>query len=290
MGVSPLRWRAAVTIIEVMVVIAIMSLLMGLLLSATQQVRVAAARAECLSNLRNLGIALHQYEAINDVLPPGSGPAQGLNEPQSWDRSYFPMSWHTRILPFLEQSALWEEADTGYRLSPQWDENPPHTGQLKVVSVFLCPAESRPLYQGHWALTSYLGISGTRTLARNGVLFRGSPVSSVRIRDGTSSTIVVGERPPNPATRWYGTWQEAGTHMGVRDSVTPGDCIAGPPRFGYGSPEPKCADYSFWSRHGSGANVLAADGSVRFLTPGIENRLLALSTREGGEVIGEGWD
>src|SRR5437868_1641301 len=99
------RRRTALTLIELLVVLAIIGVLVGLLLPAVQNVRASAARAACGNNLRQIGLGLHQYHNAHHVLPAGT---VGKADPQPYS------NWGLRLLPFVEQDALWESAQVGY--------------------------------------------------------------------------------------------------------------------------------------------------------------------------------
>lgn len=148
------------------------------------------------------------------------------------------------------------------------------------------------------AFTSYLGIAGTRNSKGDGALYYKSAVSFTDIKDGTSNTLLVGERPPS-SDLWYGWWYAGvgvgGTGMadmvlGVRemcpraDAYIP-DCGGVPLHFVPGRINNMCDAFHYWSLHPGGANFLFADGSVTFLTYAADPLLPALATRSGGEVV-----
>src|SRR6266481_237385 len=95
--------RRALTLVELLVVMAIVAILFGLLLAGVQQVRAAAARIQCGNNLKQLGLALHNYHDTQRSFPPGCSYLNGKS-PQPH------MSWLARVLPYVEQDALWREA------------------------------------------------------------------------------------------------------------------------------------------------------------------------------------
>lgn len=294
------RRSTAFTLLELLVVVAIIGVLLSLLLPAVQKVRAASARIQCADNLRQIGIALHHYHDGHLTLPSGFS-ADGPQE-------LFPrMTWLTRLLPFLEQEALWRATVAAYGYRPTPYVNPPHLGFGTPIRVFACPADSRTLepqstYQDLWpALTSYVGVLGTAYDRTDGALFRNSHVRLTDILDGTSSTLMVGERPPS-ADFWYGWWYagygQAGTGsadmlLGVREINARGPYVAGCPQGPYhfraGQVDAQCDLFHFWSLHSGGASFLFADGSVHFLRYEADTVLPALATRAGGEVVGS-WD
>lgn len=292
----PSRIRHGLTLIELLVVIGIVGILMGLLLPAVQNVRAAAARAHCANNLKQIGLALHMYHDAHRVLPPGvtSGPPRD---------PYPRMTWLTRLLPFLEQGSLWGQAQQAYRQEPSPFVNPPHVGLATPLSVLGCPSDSRISSPQNThndrrvALTSYVGVLGKDLYAQDGVLFLDSSVRLGDIMDGSSSTLVVGERPPS-ADAWYGWWYagvgQLGTGspdmlLGVREYNLGGTyvwfCDYGPYQFAPGRVQDQCDVFHFWSLHSGGTHFLFGDGSVHFLAYSARSVLPALATRAGAEAV-----
>jgi prepilin-type processing-associated H-X9-DG protein len=170
-----------------------------------------------------------------------------------------------------------------------------------VVPVFACPSDPRTLtpYDGGIvpvAFTAYLGVEGTDQFRRDGVLFLNSGVRMTDITDGTSNTLMVGERPPSADHAlgwWYGGWGQAedgscDSVLGVREQNTsyPEPCPPGPYAFGPGRATNQCDAFHFWSLHfGGGANFLFGDGSARFLPYAAAPLMPALATRAGGESV-----
>lgn len=286
------RRSGGFTLLELLVVVAIVGTLAALLVPAVQRVRDAANRIRCDNNLRQIGHALHAYHDVQRVLPPG---IKHRPDPYPY------LSWSARLLPFLEQESLWKQVQKDYAREPRYWVNPRHAAGSVALAVFLCPADARSRGEVHpegfdVAFTHYLGVIGQSSGRRDGVLFLDSKVRFADITDGTSNTLMVGERPPSSDHRW-GWWyagigQEydgsADSLLGVKDYRTTyrtPTCPQGPYAFGPDDLANDCSIFHFWSMHIGGAHFLMADGSVRFLAYSAEPLLPALSTRQGGESV-----
>jgi prepilin-type N-terminal cleavage/methylation domain-containing protein len=287
--------RPAFTLVELLVVMAIIAVLLGLLIPAVQGIRAAAARTHCQNNLKQLGAALHQYHDAKKVFPPG------VRTPRSKNAHAY-MSWNVYLLPFLEQGPLWKQVVRAYTLDPDFRHIPPHTQRGVVVPVFGCPADGRTLEPStRWrnfqvAFTAYLGVAGTDLRHPNGTLGPDFQVRLAEILDGASNTVMVGERPPSANQQlgwWYAGWGQdrAGSAemlLGVRDfKVTREypECSSGPYAFAAGDVENNCHAFHFWSLHAGGAYFLFGDGGVRFLAYDADPILPALATRAGREPV-----
>ncbi len=279
---SPRHRPGAFTLIEVLVVIAVLGVLIGLLLPAVQQVREAAARTRCGNNLKQIGVAMHLYHNNNQSFPSAFSTT-----------SFRYLSWMGRLLPCLEQESLWAQVQTAYQVNPWPWANPPHP-LATVMPLYACPSDPRAsqtvLAQGivlppgtattsgpttlQVALTSYLGVEGLNLNSRDGVIYANSCIRMQDITDGTSQTLLVGERPAS-ADLAYGWWYagagqdltgSADVVLGVSEInvIRPGDCPSGPYSFGPGNLTQECDLFHFWSLHPGGANFLFADGRVVF--------------------------
>src|SRR5262249_7070228 len=139
------------------------------------------------------------YHDTHQALPPGVSYRD--------DKDSYPfMSWNARLLPYLGHESLWQQTKEAYALDRQFEHNPPHVGLVRVIPVFTCPADRRTLSAGRMAaFTAYLGLEGLDQYSRDGVLFLDSHVSLADITDGTSQTLMAGERPPS-ADEMLGWW------------------------------------------------------------------------------------
>jgi prepilin-type N-terminal cleavage/methylation domain-containing protein/prepilin-type processing-associated H-X9-DG protein len=318
--------RPGFTLIELFVVIAVLAILFCLLLPATQRVRDVALRSQCQNNLKQIGLACHNYHDQHAKFPPGLDTRVGTLEFLTQNK--YCLSWMARILPFVDQEPLSKHTQSEYaRLYYPWGfaangPQSPHVGLGTEMPLFRCPYESRRLvntrvdlggFESEIAFTSYLGNSGTICGANDGIFYDCSAVKITMITDGTSNTLLVGERPPS-ADLWFGWWYAGAGYsdpvfgqigvgdvvLGVREKVYAADPFQQlAPRAQYedlncasrfhfqaGNVNDPCDQVHFWSEHFGGANFVFADGSVHFLTYDIDKIMPALATRAGGELMG----
>ena len=324
------RLRRAFTLIELLVVIAIIAVLIALLLPAVQQAREAARRTQCKSQLKQLGLAVHNYESTFTCFPPGQIRMQFPTMPRvrGW-------SMYVQLLPYLDQTPLYNKWDFA---NPLANETGGQTGV--VLSVLVCPSATltqNPIVKSsgaRYGVTSYGGKGGIQSnppsaTSGDGVFAGAGPVIStpatvqhslVRIADvidGTSNTILLGERShvdrnydtfftnayaTNPMGGW-GYWASSGGGFGTTDLTMssfapinyrlPFDFANRPGSIGSAAAFDASVENirrlcAFGSQHTGGAHLALADGSVRFVSENVDqNALRALSTRAGGEVVGE---
>ncbi len=317
--------RRAITLIELLVVIAIIAILIGLLLPAVQKARAAADRMRCVNNLKQIGLALHAYHDLNSHLPPAI-----VDVNTTVPKVDYPyMSWLVRILPFVEQQAMWTQAQASWaQNSNPW--MPPHPGLSTVMAIYKCPSDSREYLAEYAAdgtkvaFTAYLAVNGRnlRDVGNKyaGAIYWNSAVTFTDITDGSSNTIIVGERPPSTDMEfgwWYaGTGQfdplnqrntgSSDVDLGMAEVNLQYDphqqnCPAGPYAYGVtlfpigaapgqypnvASLNNPCDQFHFWSLHGDGTNFLFGDGSVRFIPYSTDpNLMVALATIANGEAV-----
>lgn len=312
---------AGFTLVELLVVLAIISLLIGLTLPAVQKVRQAAARTACLNNLKQCGLALHNFHATHGHLPPLGRAGHWPGAPYSRQQ----VSWHVYALPFIERDDLWRLTGQAYAANSNPLSAPHDQVRSAVVKPFICPIDSRlsaPFRDASGVLasyTSYLAVTGSGPpyLTSTGIgrttdgltdgCFPGRPgIPLTDIADGSSQTIMVGERPPSAsmdAGWWYAThlatpsfWEFEMTAESALDPYNPkcgGYWISTPTGgearyfFAPGGLTDNCSRYHFWSLHPGGANFLFADGSVQFISYSARPIIRLLASRNAGEVIGD---
>jgi prepilin-type N-terminal cleavage/methylation domain-containing protein/prepilin-type processing-associated H-X9-DG protein len=323
------RWhRSAFTLIELLVVIAIIAILIGLLVPAVQKVRDAAARLQCENNLKQIGLALHNYHDTNKRFPPSLDPTMDWSGQDPSKGRHWYWSWLAQTLAYVEGQNIYRQADTFAAAGdgkPVSYPTPAHPwnpwGNFKIgsgpvttanpmigvmVPVFGCPNDDRTLvaqnvatgYGSFWptmGLTAYVGVSGITSGDKKGIIYLGSRTRMTDIKDGTSNTLLVGERPPSYDME-YGWWFAGAGY----DNSGVGDVVLGARETGYaaslscpatkvgfqpGQTSVTCDQVHFWSLHDGGGNFLLGDGSVRFVAYSVDSILPALATRNGGEVF-----
>jgi prepilin-type N-terminal cleavage/methylation domain-containing protein/prepilin-type processing-associated H-X9-DG protein len=307
------------TLIELLVVIAIIGVLIGLLLPALQITRESARRLQCQNNLKQIGIALHNYHDQHGGFPPGYisiyDRLARVERGPGW-------AWGARILPYLEQQPLYDQIPF---------ERPMHAPQFSTIrntrlSLFICPSDNMPAIwtakngsvwmQGEQIFSAedpicdvaganYVGVFGLSEpgVDGEGIFFRDSFVRFIDVTDGLGQTLCVGERSIRlNAGRGHATWSGAvpGSQLwscapdpfdpdaGVCRREDGSGMVLGHTGEGFGPGDLMGDVNQFLSRHGRGAYFLFCDGHVRFLKQSMDYQIYkALSTRNWGEVVSD---
>lgn len=314
--------RAGFTLIELLVVIAIIAVLIALLLPAVQQAREAARRTQCKNNLKNIGLALHNYHDTYLMFPTSNvvrltGPNTPPPRGDGW-------SWHARILPQIEQSALYNQVASIMGTDIDGTTSPRQllAGRDTRLSVFQCPTHpgvgsspANPSKDGY-QVSTYNAVVGTVCFnddqldevtdvgykKSNGMFSINHCTTMGDVADGTSNTLFVAEvqdeinGAPN-SNRLPGSDRKY-CFSGGGDGNPPTDITE--TVVGMESNDPINANHrdasGFYNNNGEyagsyhtgGAHFLLTDGTVRFISQNINmTTYMGLGTRAGGEVVGE---
>ncbi|MDY3560958.1 DUF1559 domain-containing protein [Gemmata sp. JC673] len=261
--IRPPSFRRALTLLELIVVVAIIAVLIGLLLPAVQKVREAAARMTCANNLKQIGLAVHGHHDATGRFPRGGMHVYPLGAPSSGDPSAATpqareasWSWAYFILPYLEQDNLYKNGD-------------PATVRRTPVKAYYCPQRRAAVAVNGAAKIDYACNAGGSSsgYGTDGVIMKThyGTIRMADITDGTSTTVLVGEKRLNAAAfgtstddnesyctpGWNGDWEvyRTGFAAPAPDFWNTGDTVA--PSHVFGGPR------------GSGFGAVFCDGSVR---------------------------
>jgi len=318
----PANQRRGFTLVELLVVIAIIGILVGLLLPAVQAAREAARGTQCRNNLKQLGLAAHNYHDTLGTFPPGARlpvPVDGV--PTGGTNLW------VELLPYIEQRNLYEKWDyVDNRNNVAGKRN---ATQAQVIHILLCPSDPLPApvvettaaawlppawSRGFYGMSSYGGSAGTRSvppgsppdfpgLSRDGLFWIDSCVRLTEVIDGSSNTFLFGERyhrdpefdrlqpvvlPGIAHLTEHGKWGFVAGPGGVMANITLH--TAAPINYRILSAGDALTLTNrlaaFGSGHPGGANFAFADGHVRFMSASIPLEMLkALSTRAHGEAV-----
>jgi prepilin-type N-terminal cleavage/methylation domain-containing protein/prepilin-type processing-associated H-X9-DG protein len=250
------RSRPAFTLIELLVVIAIIAILIGLLLPAVQKVRDAAARLQCQNNLHQMSLGMLSYHDANNGFPPA------FARPSNW-------GWAVWILPYVEQTPLY------HTINPLLTTLSVNAATRLPVKIYTCPADAPEIINPYFS-----GYAKSNYAVYEQVSDGGSAIPILSITDGTSNTIMIGERD---------TLNQAGALWAGRDPATPSagvSSVIGRPnwpintKYAGGKPccvgdtAKGCTRYAWSSMHtGNAANFAFCDGSMHFLSASIPTDL-----------------
>ena len=300
-GAQPASRPNGFTVLELLVVIAIIGLLVALLLPAVQQAREAARRTQCKNHLKQIGLALHNYHDIHQTFPPGyisQFDSSGNDTGPGW-------GWAAFILPQIEQQNVSDRIQFNKLIED------PANGTIRVarIETYFCPSDSA---SQTWtakkydlsgtpqstvcevASANYVAVYGTTEpgVDGDGIFYRNSKIRMADVTDGTSSTLMVGERSfrLGPAT-WTGVITGANLYP-LPGSPSP-PVLNNPSGMtlghtGDGNGPNGSASYvnQFYSLHTGGVHFLFCDGHVGFLSSSMNYKTyLALTTRSGSEPV-----
>jgi len=314
----------AFTLVELLVVIAIIGVLVALLLPAVQAAREAARRMQCANNVRQIGLALSNYQSAHRTFPPGTLVSDPACSPPSSTQRRAP--WTVRLLPYMELMPLYEQftmkGQFAAILGSGGDSTNNRDAQNTPVSGFKCPSDPAPLETDPGL--NYLGVQGggdqaaaqcqTGTVAsnrrlrfNNGLLHTNSKVRMRDITDGTSHTFIVGESRwwsylhTNPGFDNYFSWASADRTATSSSHTIVLAAAVDPlnnPMTDYDASQPwvnasgsptntlylGTHTRCFGSRHPGGAHFALADGSVQFITDDMD-----LAIYRSMAVRDDGW-
>jgi prepilin-type N-terminal cleavage/methylation domain-containing protein len=303
------RRQRGFTLIELLVVIAIIAILIALLLPAVQQAREAARRSTCKNNLKQMGVALHNYLETYGPFPPGTVRRSGSGV-QSWTTSM--ISWQARILAHMDQSALFERID--------WNREPGNGGtnaalRTEEIAGYRCPSDPGQRPSSTYGPTNYVACIGTDRIhnGNRGMFGLNSKVKMRDIKDGSSNTILLSEclvgsdyhlitsaissarplvcpstgsvRSDRGFSWFYGSDMKAWA-FSTAVKPNPELVVNGIPTI--------CRRYTgesifaAESPHQGGVHILLSDGATRFVNDSIDLQIWAnLGDKNDGNTIGE---
>jgi len=319
----PIRRRfsrlQAFTLIELLVVIAIIAILIALLLPAVQQAREAARRSQCKNNLKQIGLALHNYHDALQIFPPSYfDSVTGTNTGITARENNNALGWGTMLLPYLDQGPLYNQisTETGDFTRSWMDLNNDGTATdaipaaKTILAAFICPSDPMGglnTKKGSYGKSNYLASTALNQNASEGMFVVNNARRIADVLDGTSNTLFISERSTQTQPTGAGTCAglpcnfQGGLWIGPRTSTSsnswnPGveqmdvQNVGGTTTYGIAQSQSGqwCQDWIAASTHAGGIQGLMGDGAVRFLNENMDvNTYRALVTIRGSEIVGE---
>jgi len=296
------------TLVELLVVIAIIGVLIALLLPAVQAAREAARRSQCLNNLKQIGLGMHNYENSHKTLPVGA-----------WGCCWG--TWQVAMLPYIEQESMYRQYVHSNKYgNPIDNARYGHAANLPVttqrVAAYTCPSDTPQVHANRSKITAHnyvanYGNTNINQVKQSNVVFGGAPFSYggnknvgpkaikfAELKDGMSNTLMLSEliQGQNRDLRGFGWWFEG---SGFQTFLTPNtsqpDVMQNASYCKNGAPNPPCigpqtaarrSTYAARSRHPGGVHAVMCDGSGRFFSDNIALGVWrALGTTRGGEAL-----
>lgn len=299
-----IRKQRGFTLIELLVVIAIIAILIALLLPAVQQAREAARRTSCKNQLKQIGLALHNYHDLHNAFPSG-WIAVEAGIPSAHEGTSG-VGWGTMILPQMEQNNVYQMFNPTRPLT-----DPLNAAFLRnQIPAYKCASDPKPDYfklneEGSTTIiaelptANYLGVFGPENLddcenspgtlpvmadgtcKGSGIFYHNSSVRMRDIRDGMSNTLMVGERKTKPTLNWFSSWPGM-----IAEGEEAFQRVCGSADHVPNHPSQHFDDFS--SHHVGGSQFCLGDGAVRFISENIDRAVYqSIATIQGGEVVGE---
>ncbi|MGN6543718.1 MAG: DUF1559 family PulG-like putative transporter [Aureliella sp.] len=294
---------SAFTLVELLVVIAIIGILVGLLLPAVQAAREAARRMSCTNNLKQLGLAIHNFESTNKTLPPGG----------VWTSKYKRGSIFVYLLPYMEQSSLYNQFDLS-KANIDGMMKADGSGPIgeEIIPTLLCPSDYHETRYFGMATFNYAASRGPTEVYENpaclcvypwkslaqapmddpanfaGPFTRlGTRVRLAQVTDGLSNTLFFGEVRPRYSEHIRNGWAASNNGNGTCTTLIPINFDTSNDN----APDPCHRSYNwntelgYRSAHTGGANFLLGDGSVHFVTDSLDHKLYQnLGAKQDGQV------